>query len=141
LRKLKITEKDALMARVTVEDCTDKIDDVFLLVLCAAHRARLLSNGAKPTVERENDKPSVLALREIADAKISPDSLKEGIIHSKQRYFDESEEPGFDRTFDSPGLLPSPGAHPEQLDLEDELLKCLESLETSGAPENNSSPF
>lgn len=129
------------MARVTVEDCTDKIDDVFLLVLSAAHRARLLSNGVKPTVERENDKPSVLALREIAEAKISPDALREGIIQSKQRHFDESEEPDFDKTFAAPALLSGPDTPPDQTDLEDELLKCLQDLETSGSPENNSSPF
>ena len=60
------------MARVTVEDCLDKVDNRFDLVLAAAKRARDLTRGAEPRVPLENDKPTVLALREIADGKYEP---------------------------------------------------------------------
>ena len=60
------------MARITVEDCVDKIPNRFDLVLLAAHRARMLSKGSAITVEQDNDKPPVIALREIAEQTISP---------------------------------------------------------------------
>ena len=65
------------MARLTVEDCLDHVDNRFELVLIAAKRARQLSMGAEPLVELENDKPTVLALREIADGHITPAILEE----------------------------------------------------------------
>ncbi|HHB11797.1 MAG TPA: DNA-directed RNA polymerase subunit omega [Chromatiales bacterium] len=65
------------MARVTVEDCLEKVDNRFQLVLLAAKRARQLERGAEPLVEPENDKPTVIALREIAEGKISPALLDE----------------------------------------------------------------
>ena len=64
------------MARVTVEDCVDKVPNRFELVLLAAHRARAISNGSPITVERENDKNPVIALREIADETVAEDSEK-----------------------------------------------------------------
>ena len=60
------------MARVTVEDCIDKVDNRFDLVLLAAHRARMISSGSQLTVDRDNDKNPVVSLREIADSTISP---------------------------------------------------------------------
>ena len=66
------------MARVTVEDCIDKVENRFDLVLLASHRARMISSGAPITVERDNDKNPVVALREIADTTISPDDLQGG---------------------------------------------------------------
>ncbi len=60
------------MARVTVEDCIDKVENRFDLVLLASHRARMISSGAQITIERDNDKNPVVALREIADETISP---------------------------------------------------------------------
>ncbi len=63
------------MARVTVEDCMEKITNRFDLVLAAARRARQIYAGAQPTVEEENDKPTVLALREIADGNIGLEVL------------------------------------------------------------------
>jgi DNA-directed RNA polymerase subunit omega len=63
------------MARLTVEDCLDKVSNRFNLVLLASKRARHLSMGAKPAVDEERDKPTVLALREIADGHITEDYL------------------------------------------------------------------
>ncbi len=80
------------MARVTVEDCIDKVDNRFELVLLAGHRARMISAGAPITVDRDNDKNPVVALREIADETISPGDLKEDLIHSLQK-FTEVDEP------------------------------------------------
>jgi DNA-directed RNA polymerase subunit omega len=79
------------MARVTVEDCIDKVENRFELVLLASHRARLISSGAQITVDRDNDKNPVVALREIADSSISPDDLKEELVHSLQRYVEVDE--------------------------------------------------
>jgi DNA-directed RNA polymerase subunit omega len=65
------------MARVTVEDCLQNVDNLFQLVLLASQRARRLANGAEATVAMENDKPTVLALREIAAGNITPEMLRE----------------------------------------------------------------
>jgi len=65
------------MARVTVEDCLQNVDNLFQLVLLASQRARRLANGAEPTVPVENDKPTVVALREIAAGSITPEMLRE----------------------------------------------------------------
>ena len=82
------------MARVTVEDCVDKVPNRFELVLVAAHRARALTAGAAVTVELENDKNPVVALREIAEKTVPADDLREGLIHSIQKNVevDEPEE-------------------------------------------------
>jgi DNA-directed RNA polymerase subunit omega len=80
------------MARVTVEDCIDKVDNRFELVLLASHRARQISQGAAITIDRDNDKNPVVALREIADETLSPDDLKEDLIHSLQKHV-EIDEP------------------------------------------------
>ncbi len=65
------------MARITVEDCLPNVDNIFQLVLLAAARARRLANGAEATVPWENDKPTVVALREIAEGTITPEMLRE----------------------------------------------------------------
>jgi len=83
------------MARVTVEDCIDKVDNRFELVLLASHRARQISQGAPITVDRDNDKNPVVALREIADETLAPDDLKEDLIHSLQKHV-EIDEPEAD---------------------------------------------
>ena len=72
------------MARITVEDCIDKFESRFELVLVASNRARKLHSGESPTVEKDNDKPTVIALREIADESVSVDSLKEKLIQEYQ---------------------------------------------------------
>jgi DNA-directed RNA polymerase subunit omega len=63
------------MARITVEDCLNRIDNRFDMVLTATKRARQIANGADPLVEEENDKPTVIALREIADGLVDPESV------------------------------------------------------------------
>ena len=83
------------MARVTVEDCIDKVENRFELVLLAGHRARQISQGASITIDRDNDKNPVVALREIADETLSPDDLKEDLIHSLQKHV-EVDEPEAD---------------------------------------------
>ncbi|PSJ51038.1 DNA-directed RNA polymerase subunit omega [Kumtagia ephedrae] len=83
------------MARVTVEDCIDKVENRFELVLLAGHRARQISQGAMITVARDNDKNPVVALREIADETLSPGDLKEDLIHSLQKHV-EVDEPEAD---------------------------------------------
>src|ERR1700754_2587249 len=80
------------MARVTVEDCIDKVANRFELVLLASHPARLVSQGAPVTIDRDNDKSPVVALREIADETLAPEDLKEDLIHSLQKHV-EIDEP------------------------------------------------
>jgi DNA-directed RNA polymerase subunit omega len=79
------------MARVTVEDCIDKVENRFDLVLLAAHRARMISSGTQITVDRDNDKNPVVALREIAETTVSPGDLKEELIHNLQKYVEVDE--------------------------------------------------
>jgi DNA-directed RNA polymerase subunit omega len=79
------------MARVTVEDCIDKVDNRFELVLLASHRARQISQGAQITVDRDNDKNPVVALREIAETTLAPEDLKEDLIHSLQKHVEVDE--------------------------------------------------
>src|SRR5262245_38200948 len=79
------------MARVTVEDCIDKVDNRFELVLLASHRARQISQGAQITVDRDNDKNPVVALREIADETLARDDLKEDLIHSLLKHVEVDE--------------------------------------------------
>ena len=82
------------MARVTVEDCIEKVPNRFGLVLLAGNRARAIANGAPLTLDRDNDKNPVVALREIADETLSPDDLRERLIESypTQIEVDEPEE-------------------------------------------------
>ena len=92
------------MARVTVEDCIDKIPNRFDLVMLAAQRARDVSSGAALTVDRDNDKNPVVALREIADETIDIENLAESLIQGMQRHI-EVDEPEEDAAeFDLPGL-------------------------------------
>lgn len=82
------------MARVTVEDCVEKIPNRFELVMLAAQRARLVSAGSALTIDRDNDKNPVVALREIADETIDLDALRQGLIGGLQKHVevDEPEE-------------------------------------------------
>jgi DNA-directed RNA polymerase subunit omega len=119
------------MARVTVEDCIDKVENRFDLVLLAGHRARMISSGGQITVERDNDKNPVVALREIAEKGVSPEDLKEELVHSLQKYVevDEPEPEGLP-------LIGAPGTGVDADDTEvttdrmseEELLKGLEGL-------------
>jgi DNA-directed RNA polymerase subunit omega len=121
------------MARVTVEDCVDKVPNRFELVLLAAHRARSISAGSPITVERENDKNPVVALREIAERTVSPPDLKEDLIHTMQRYVEVDEpEPDAVPLLSSTPDRPVFGRDDETSDLvidrmtEEELLRGLE---------------
>jgi DNA-directed RNA polymerase subunit omega len=80
------------MARVTVEDCVDKIPNRFDLVLLAAQRAREISGGAELTVDRDRDKNPVVALREIAEQTVKPKLLKESLTQSLQRVLPDDED-------------------------------------------------
>jgi DNA-directed RNA polymerase subunit omega len=93
------------MARVTVEDCVDKIENRFELVLLASHRARMLASGASPLVARDRDKNPVVALREIADERLTPGDLKEDFIHSLQKFV-EVDEPEPEAVPRLPGAAP-----------------------------------
>ncbi|HEU0285244.1 MAG TPA: DNA-directed RNA polymerase subunit omega [Sphingomicrobium sp.] len=81
------------MARVTVEDCVDKVSNRFDLILLAAQRARQISSGADLTIDRDRDKNPVVALREIAEQTVKPTELEESIVTSLQRVrIDEEDE-------------------------------------------------
>ena len=107
------------MARVTVEDCVLKIPNRFKLVMLASQRARDLSVGVPLTVDRDNDKNPVVALREIADETVPLDSLEEGLVKGLQKHADTDE----------------PGEEPEMLAIEEELASTASeniALEASG---------
>ncbi len=132
------------MARVTVEDCVDKVPNRFDLVLLAGHRARSISSGAPITIERDNDKNPVVALRVIASEAISPEDMKEDLIHSMQKYVEVDEPeaeagPVISTETRSPVII---GQDDQGFDTnidtmtEEELLRGLESLppaETGGS--------
>ncbi|MBP9049936.1 MAG: DNA-directed RNA polymerase subunit omega [Alphaproteobacteria bacterium] len=80
------------MARVTVEDCVQKVPNRFELVMVSAQRARRIGTGAPLTVDRDNDKNPVVSLREVAESKVSVEDLKEDLIRSHQRVFAVEEE-------------------------------------------------
>ncbi len=111
------------MARVTVEDCIEKVENRFDLVLMAAHRARMISAGAQITISRDNDKNPVVALREIGDGAISPEDLHEDLIHSLQKYV-EVDEP----EANAAPLLDGDNADSFDTMSEDELLRGIENL-------------
>ena len=119
------------MARVTVEDCIDKVENRFDLVLLASHRARMISSGSAITVDRDNDKNPVVALREIAETTISPGDLREDLIHSLQKYVEVDEpEPELPLV----GAASGAGVDSDDTEIvaermtEEELLKGLEGL-------------
>jgi len=128
------------VARVTVEDCIDKVDNRFDLVLMASHRARAISSGAPMLVARDNDKNPVVALREIADSKLSPGDLREDVIHALQKHV-EVDEPEAEA---APPMI-NPDVQ-SQIDLgadaqfdrmtEEDLLRGLEGLTPPPEPED-----
>ena len=91
------------MARVTVEDCVTKVPNRFELVMRASHRSREIASGGAPTVERDNDKNPVIALREIADGTVDLDEIEDALIKNLQKFV-EADEPEEDQLgFDMPG--------------------------------------
>ena len=112
------------MARVTVEDCVDKIPNRFDLVMLAAHRARSISDGAPITVERDNDKDPVVALREIAEETMSVEELREQAIESHQRYVEIDEPEEDNMALLMGGAESTPMAMSDDLD-EEKLLRAL----------------
>jgi DNA-directed RNA polymerase subunit omega len=128
------------MARVTIEDCIDKLPNRFELVLLSAHRARLLSQGAPLTIDRDRDKDPVVALREIAGETINKDDLREEYIHAMQKHV-EVDEP---ETEEVPLIAQSgdmvmvnettdEGPAMEQM-TEEELLRGLEGMPPAESP-------
>jgi DNA-directed RNA polymerase subunit omega len=122
------------MARVTVEDCVDKVPNRFELVLLAAHRARSIANGSAITIDPDNDKNPVIALREIADKTVPADDMREGLIHSIQKNVEVDEpEPGAAPTLPlerRPVLGRDDQASDTVVDMisEEQLLRGMESL-------------
>ena len=129
------------MARVTVEDCIDKLPNRFELVLLAAHRARTVSQGAPITVERDNDKNPVVALREIAEETIVSEDLREEYIHTMQKHVEVDEpEPTEMPLIQQSGdmVMVNDQAADEQPDMErmteEELLRGLEGMPPAESP-------
>ncbi|HEY8032591.1 MAG TPA: DNA-directed RNA polymerase subunit omega [Methylocella sp.] len=116
------------MARVTVEDCVDKVENRFELVLIASHRARMIAAGTPVMVDRDNDKNPVIALREIAESALAPEDLKEDFIQSLQKQV-EVDEPEAEAV---PALAPAldgPNSVGEfERMTEEDLLRGLEDL-------------
>ncbi len=126
------------MARVTVEDCIEKVDNRFDLVLLSAHRARMISSGQPITIDRDNDKNPVVALREIADGTLTPADLEEDFIHSLQKHV-EVDEPEAEVV---PALVTSEAADAGgdvQFDrmTEEDLLRGLEGLVPPAASDDD----
>jgi DNA-directed RNA polymerase subunit omega len=117
------------MARVTVEDCIEKVPNRFSLVLLSAHRARAISAGAQLTVDRDNDKNPVVALREIADDTVVPDELRESLIGTLQRVDERSEA---EEEAETLALL----ADPQHMHMsEQDLVRALQSDRDGGQEE------
>ena len=117
------------MARVTVEDCVEKVPNRFGLVLLAAHRARAVSAGAPLLVERDNDKNPVVALREIADDVVEAEGLRDNLITTLQRVDERTEAEDEAETV---ALL----AEPQHMNMsEAELIRALQSDKEGGQEE------
>ena len=128
------------MARVTIEDCIDKLPNRFELVLLAAHRARLVSQGAPLTIDRDRDKDPVVALREIAGETINKDDLREEYIHAMQKHVEvdepeETEVPLIAQSGDMV-MVNDQGEATEELEqmTEEELLRGLEGMPPAESP-------
>ena len=117
------------MARVTVEDCIEKVPNRFGLVLLAGNRARAIANGAPLTIDRDNDKNPVVALRELADSTVVPEELRETVIVAPQRVDERTEA---EDEAEIVGLL----AEPQHMNMaEAELIRALQSDRDGGQEE------
>ena len=137
------------MARVTVEDCLDHVNNRFDLVLLATKRARQLANGHDPMLEWENDKPTVMALREIAEGTINTSELESNLIRGLQKFveMDEPEEDDMDllaiqREIDSEQGEPDPASEIEEdlLHVEGEDAEEILEEDTYAPPETTARP-
>lgn len=139
------------MARVTVEDCIQKLPNRFELVLMSAHRARMISQGAPLTLDRDNDKNPVVALREIGDSTIDVEDLREDYVHSMQKHVevDEPEEsavPLLTSGSEGGDEAAAGAAEPDNQDgydrmSEDDLLRGLEGLPPAESPGSQRSGY
>mgnify|MGYP001196472830 FL=1 len=145
------------MARVTVEDCIDKVESPYELVLVAKERATQLNSGIEPTLDRDNDKNTVISLREIAEEKIKVEDLTEAAVYKLRKHVeqvddtgDEEEEIGDDFENLYKGeisksgipILPSKRARkiPEKIQVSNEDLAELQNVNEPSAPEPSESP-
>ncbi|HWE98572.1 MAG TPA: DNA-directed RNA polymerase subunit omega [Caulobacteraceae bacterium] len=117
------------MARVTVEDCVQRVPNRFSLVLLAANRARAIAAGSPLTIDRDNDKNPVVALREIADDTVSPEEIRETVVASLQRVDEHSEA---EEEAETLALLSDP-THAQMS--EAELVRALQSDRDGGQEE------
>ena len=145
------------MARVTVEDCIDKVESPYELVLVAKERATQLNSGIEPTLDRDNDKNTVISLREIAEEKIKVEDLTEAAVYKLRKHVeqvddtgDEEEEIGDDFENLYKGeisksgipILPSKRARkiPEKIQVSNEDLAELQNVNEPSVPEPSESP-
>jgi DNA-directed RNA polymerase subunit omega len=142
------------MARITVEDCIDKVANRFELVLLAAHRARTLAKGGSaPTLDTDNDKNAVVALREIAERTLPPNDVREGLIHSMQENAEVDEPEIATAPLLPPALRQTLGRDDASMDAkidemtEDAFLRAMKSLlpeepqsQSSGNEDKDRSP-
>jgi DNA-directed RNA polymerase subunit omega len=124
------------MARVTVEDCVDKVENRFELVLIASHRARGIAAGAPIMVDRDNDKNPVIALREIAESALVPEDLKEDFIQSLQKQVEVDEPEAETVPALSSTLEGSDTVREFDRMTEEDLLRGLEDLVPPSDPED-----
>jgi len=135
------------MARVTVEDCIEKLPNRFELVLMSAHRARMISQGAPLTLDRDNDKNPVVALREIGDSTIDVEDLREDYVHSMQKHVEVDEPEAESAPMITPSPSPADHFEPALADedvpldrmTEEDLLRGLESLPPAESPSSTRS--
>lgn len=134
------------MARVTVEDCVDKVPNRFDLVLFAAHRARAMSAGSELTVDRDNDKNPVVALREIAEKTVIPADMREEIIENLQKRVEDDEPEAILGADASEAGDSAEGGNEVQLSegdrmSEDELLRALQQQLDAPPPARSSDSY
>ena len=134
------------MARVTIEDCIDKLPNRFELVLLAAHRARNIAQGQQITVDRDNDKDPVVSLREIASTNINSDDLREEFIHAMQKQVEvdeaeESDTPLISQSGDMSIVDDSADVGQMEQMTEEELLRGIEGLPPAESPGSQRNGF
>jgi DNA-directed RNA polymerase subunit omega len=140
LLPIHLAQEPPAMARVTVEDCIEKVENRFDLVLLAGHRARMISSGQPITVDRDNDKNPVVALREIADGTLTPEDLEEDFIHSLQKHVevDEPESEAVPALISAEPTVDSSGEVQFDRMTEEDLLRGLEGLVPPAETEDDS---